>query len=347
YPSIPAIRIVRQNMGQHFVTPPWNGMGGLIVGFYFFAIGLAFLMPLDLSFSCWFFFILLKLGLVLSTATGWNQLRSAGGGFDRAYPFLYSQAFGAYIGMFIMIVWNSRRYIRSVLRTAFTSNKELDDSTEPISYRAAIIGAALGMLLLGVFAREIGMSYWVIVVFFAIYFSLAVVVSRIRAELGMPVHDMPSMGPDYGLITASGTGALGMQNIIGFGLFHWFNRTYASHPMPHQLEGYKIAERTNTPARQMFIAMCIAAVVAMPIGFWMLLHNYFNLGGSTAKMEYWALGMGGETWSTVGDRLKNPTPPNTTAMGFVVVGFIVSMALGAMRRMFPWFPLHPLAYAAA
>lgn len=348
YPYIPALRIARQDVGQYFSTPPWNGMGGLWIGFYFFAIGLAFLMPLDLSFSCWFFFILLKLTIVMSTATGWNQLRVAGGGFDKAYPFVASQSFGAYIGMFAMIIWSSRKYLASVLRTAFTRNKELDDSNEPITYRAAIIGAASGILFLGWFASRMGMSLWVVVAFFAIYFALAVVVSRIRAELGMPVHDMPISGPDYAIITATGTGPLGIKNLIGFGLFHWFNRTYASHPMPHQLEGYKIAERTNTPARQMFTAMCIAAVVAVPIAFWMLLHNYFQLGGGTAKMEYWALGMGGETWGGIFmDRMKNPTPPNTTSMCFVALGFVVSMLLGAMRRTFPWFPLHPLAYAAA
>ncbi|MDO8684438.1 MAG: hypothetical protein Q7N50_13260 [Armatimonadota bacterium] len=347
YPSVPAIRIVRQGINQYFVTPPWNSIGTTWVGFYFFAIGLAFIMPLDLSFSCWIFFILLKLEFVLCSSMGWNQLRVQGGGFDRGYPFPYSQAFGAYSAMVVMIIWNARKYFGSVLRTAFTKNKEIDDSREPISYRTAVIGVMVGVIFLGGFAMRMGMSFPVVAAFFLIYFALAIVVARIRAELGFPVHDMPGMGPQNALIAIAGTKPLGTQNLIGFALFHWFNRTYASHPMPHELEGYKVAERTKTPARQMFVAMCIAAVVAMPIGFWMLLHIYYNLGGATAKMEYWALGMGGEAWGTLADRLNNAVPTNTTALIFVMLSFCASLAMGWLRRLFPWFPLHPLAFAAA
>ncbi|MDO8589177.1 MAG: hypothetical protein Q7T82_19295 [Armatimonadota bacterium] len=347
YPSVPAFRIVRQNVGVYLTTPPWNAMGGIMVGFYFFAIGLAFLMPLDLSSSCWFFYILLKLELVLCAAMGWNQLRVPGGGFDRSFPFTYSQSYGAYFGMFVMILWTSRRYLASVFRTAFTRHKEIDESREAVSYRVALLGAAVGMLFLGLFSWAMGMSLWIIPIFFVLYFAMAIVVARIRAELGMPVHDMHVMGPASPLIAAAGTTPLGTANIVGFGLFHWFNRTYASHPMPHQMEGFKTAERTGAAARQMFVAMCIAGAVALPVGFWMLLHNYYHLGGATARMEMWALGMGGETWYTVMDRLKNPTPWNPTSLGFVGIGFCVATALGSLRRALPWFPLHPLAYAAA
>jgi len=347
FPSVPHVQIVRRNIGTLFTQPPWSAMGGIPMGFYFWAIGLAFLMPLELSFSCWVFFWLMKMELVICSATGINELTVPGGGFDRGYPFLMSQSYGAYLGFFAMSLWTSRRYLARVYRTAFLGTREEDESREAVSYRTAILGAAAGFVFLAVFAYLMGMTRWVIVVFFAFYFVFAIIISRIRAELGFPTHDMHVMGPQYLLLTTNGTEKLAANNLTGFSLFAWFNRTYASHPSPHTLEGYKIGEQTNTPARQIFVAVIIAAVLAMPIGFWALLHNYFHYGGATSRMEQWASGFGSECWKRLDTWLKQPFPPNTTAMVFVGVGFAVSMLLGWMRVHFISFPFHPLAYAIA
>ncbi len=345
YPSIPCIQISRRDVGYLITNQPWSAMGGITVAYYFWAIGLAFLMPLELSFSCWVMYWLMKMELVFCEATGINDVRVLGAGFDRGYPFLLSQSYGAYLGFFAMSIWTSRHYLARVFRTAFLGTTEEDESREAVSYRTAILGAAAGFVFLSVFAYMIGMTRWVIVVFFTFYFIFAIIISRIRAELGFPTHDMHIMGPQHMLFTTVGTQNLPQQNLTVFSLFFWFNRTYASHPSPHTLESYKIAEQTNTPARHMFIAVTIAAIFAMPIGFWMLLHNYFHYGGATSHMEQWARGFGSDCWNTLARWIQQPFPPNTTAMGFIGVGFAVSMLLGWMRVRFISFPLHPLAYA--
>ena len=347
WPSIPHIPIVRRNIGQYITQPPWNAMGGIPMGFYFWAIGLAFLMPLELSISCWVFYWLVNLEQVGCAALGWNQLTVPGGGFDSAFPFKMSQSWGAYVGFFVMSMWNSRRYLGRVIRTAFMGTKEEDDSSEAISYGAAILGALAGVTALSFVAFAIGMSWWVICVFWTFYFVFAVICSRIRAELGFPTHDMHVMQPQHLIETAVGTQRLAHEDKVGFALFYWFNRTYASHPSPHQLESFKIAERTNIHARQMFVAVLIAGVFAMPIGFWMLLNMYYHNGGATARVEQWALGFGSEAWRNLEAQIQRPYPANPTAMAFVGVGFAISMLLGWSRTRFAWFPLHPLAYAIA
>jgi len=347
YPSVPYIRIVRRDIGGYFSTPPWNAMGYIPMGFYFWAIGLAFLMPLELSFSCWFFYWLTKLELVGSRALGLHELNVLGGGFDRAYPFLNSQAFGAYFGFFVMSMWASRHYLKRVLRTAFLGTKEEDESREPVSYRTAILGALAGVLFLCGFGYRMGMSLWVVAVFFVLYLVFGVIISRIRSELGFPVPDMYPMGPQYLLTTAPGTANLATQDLVGFSVFTWFNKSYASHLSPHQMESYKLSERTGSTARQMFLAVLIAGIVALPIGFWMLLHMYFRNGGATANVEMYALLHGSQTWNQLAGWIRQPQPPNLVAMVFVGVGFVISMFLGWLRLRFLSFPFHPLAYALA
>lgn len=346
YPSIPYIRIARQWLPIG-TTPPWNAIGGVMLGFYFWAIGIAFLMPLELSFSCWFFFWLMQLERVACSAAGLQGVSVPGGGFENSYPFLNSQSYGAYLGFFAMSMWVSRNYLKRVFRTAFLGTKEEDESREPITYRTAILGIVFGSLVLSTFARAIGMSLWVIGAFFVLYFVFAVIICRIRAELGFPTHDMHSMNPPYPILTAVGTQgeALTRHDLMGFSLFFWFNRTYASHPAPHQLEGLKIADRTNASARQMFKAILIAGIFAMPIGFWMLLHMYYHNGGATAHVQMWAMGFGNDCWNRLAGWMTKPFPSNPTSMGFVGVGFVISLLLGWARVRFLSFPFHPLAYA--
>lgn len=347
FPSVPGLQTKRLDMSQYLTTPPWNGIGQFNRSFYLFAIGIAFLMPLDLSFSCWFFFLLYKLELVLSTAAGWNQVSIGGGGFDTTYPCTNSQAFGAYMAVCVLTLWSGRHYMKQVWQTAFTKIKTLDESNEPITYRNAILGTGAGFLALSIFAYLIGISIIIILAFFLVYFALAITVARVRAQLGFPVHDMHVMGPHNLMLTSVPSDTLGTKNLIGFISFYWFNRTYASHPMPHQLEGFKMAERMKSSSKELFTACVIASAIAMPIGFWMILHNYFQYGAGTAKVEVWATGYGRETAISLTNWITNPTPTNVTSLEFVGIGFAFAWFLNWMRMRFIWFPFYPLAYAVA
>jgi hypothetical protein len=64
-------------------------------------------------------------------------------------------------------------------------------------------------------------------------------------------------------------------------------------------------------------------------------------------MEQWAMQFGRDCWAQLENWITKPFPSNPTAVGFVGVGFGVSMLLGWLRLRFLWFPFHPLAYAIA
>ncbi|HHX40027.1 MAG TPA: hypothetical protein GX715_08690 [Armatimonadetes bacterium] len=347
FPSIPGVPIKRRNIGFLFTQRPWSAIGAVNISFYFFAIGLTFLMPLDISFSCWFFYWFHKMQLVLGSATGWSYQARPGGGFDSVFPYANSQAFGAYMAVFLMGVWGARHHFARVWRTARGLPGGLDDSAEPLRYRAALIGVAVGGLALIGFGITAGLTWWVAIVYFAVYFALAVLVCRIRAEVGLPVHDMHVMGPHSILIATSGTQALGARNLSIFSLFYWFNRTYASHPMPHQMEAFKLAERTGASGRRMAMALMAAAAVALPCAFWLLLDNAYRNGCATGRVEVWGTGFGNEVYNRLQSWTKNAMPVNYTSMGFIGGGFGFAMLLGIARLRLSWFPFHPLAYAVA
>ena len=62
----------RQSLAPYLQQTPWSAISGTNVSFYPFGITISFLMPLDLSFSAWLFYLLYKAELVISAAAGWE-----------------------------------------------------------------------------------------------------------------------------------------------------------------------------------------------------------------------------------------------------------------------------------
>ena len=230
YPAIPNIP-VKQQWIFRFTEKPWNAIGWMPVAFYPFVIGIGFLMPLDLSFSCWFFYLVWKAERVIGSAAGVGL---------KGYPFYGEQATGVWIGIFLFTIWVSRKHLKRVLAGAFGKTSHEEERGEPMPYRMALLGIIVGMGLLVIFCGQIGMTVWVTLVYFVVYFALGVTLTRIRAELGPPVHNLYLAGPDFFITRITGTRRLGAGNLTGMTLLYWINaESYRSSPMPHQMEGMK------------------------------------------------------------------------------------------------------------
>ena len=124
------------------------------------------------------------------------------------------------------------------------------------------------------------MKLWVVVVFFVLYYAFALSITRLRAELGTPVHDFHATGPDQIMTEVFGTRILGGRTLTAFSLYHFFNRTYRSHPIPHLGEGIKIASQTGMDSKRLFWVMVVALFISAPVFFWVYLHLSYKYQGS-------------------------------------------------------------------
>lgn len=350
YPGIPALFSSGNgtsgafDLGQAFTSHPWNAVGTIPVTFYPFVIGLGMLMPTDFLFSLWFFYLFWKLQLVAVAAYGWDA--------DPRMPYAPTQSFGAYLLFFFSSLWMARGYLVQVWKCALGDPSTLDDRDEPIRYRTALLGIAAGLLLLIGFSVALGMAWWLAIVFFAIYFSLGVAITRMRAELGTPIHDLHQGGPDTLLPALLGT-QLRTADLGVCSLYFWFNRAYRCQPMPIQLEAFKMAETVaggdirRADLRGWFGALLLAAVAGILAGFWALLHLLYQFG-ALAKADHIATyAFSVEAWNRLSDWIKAPKPPNQSVLYAALVGFGFALFLQAMRVRFAWWPFHPLAYAVS
>ena len=338
YPGIPTI--LTPGFGQSyldlapfFAAKPWNALGWTPLSFYPFMIGLGMFMPLDFLFSCVFFYWFWKLEKVFCVAMAYDQ--------DPRFPYTENQAFGAYLSFCLYSVWISRHYIGQVFRRALGRPSELDDSREPMTYRNALLGIVGGVGALVTFASYLGMPIWIGLLFFLIYFALALAITRMRAELGTPIHDLHFTGPETILTRIAGSRTFSADNLTVFGLFYWFNRAYRSHPMPHQLEGYKLAEQSRSDYRQWNRAMLVLGGVAVFVAFWAILHLMYSYGAEGKSR----LTFGLEPYTKIEGWMKTPEVAKFGEGLSVCVGFGIAFLLQWLRVRLPWWPLHPLAFA--
>jgi len=162
-----------------------------------------------------------------------------------------------------------------------------------------------------------------------VYFAIAVAVTRMRAELGPPTHDLHFIGPDQSLTTILGTRDMSGPTLGTMTLYYWFNRAYRCHPMPHQLEGLKMAQITRTSPRGLLIAMGVAALVGIISVYWVTLHVSYRLGAYN-RLASW---------------LSTPLRPNVAGIWAMVVGFAVAATLMVVRMHVYGWPFHALGFA--
>jgi len=337
YPNLPRINVQHVNLqGQGiFATRPWNAVGFTCYSFYPFAVGLGYLLPLDLLFSCWFFYLFWKAQLVLSAQMAWDVTPD--------FPFVREQSFGGWVAILVFLLWNGRHYFSEMIKRVLGEPSDLEDHEEALPYRHAFLGMLIGFGLLVAFFIWAGLSpHWAALALF-IYFALAVAVTRLRAELGPPVHDLHFTGPDHMLTRVFGTPAFSGQDLTILSFFYWFNRAYRSHPMPFGVEGLKAAKDIRASQKVMFWSLILAAVVGTLAAFWAYLHLAYAYG----VQAKWNQGSGfaAEAYNRLNGWLQTPQPPNPYGQGAVGVGFVFCALLMIARIKFPWWPLHPIGYA--
>ena len=148
------------------------------------------------------------------------------------------------------------------------------------------------------------------------------------------------------LTSAVGTSNLSHSTLGAIPLFWFISRRLDSHIMPHQLEAFKISDRSKMNNRGTLWAMLLGSFLGTVATFWILLHVSYKTGLDNIpypSISAWAR----EPWMYLGQWMLHPTGVNFRYIGLVGLGFVVAMFLAVMRAQFVWWPLHPIGYAVA
>lgn len=315
-----------------FTQPPWTAIRDFYLTFYPFAIGLAFLVPLDVSFSCWFFYLFAKAQAVMGYALGYGNVPNM--------PFVMEQGIGAWTTFGVILLYATRRHLAVVFRIALSKQKG-EDAGEPLPYRVAFWGLIAGMSVFFGFWWAAGMSpVWVLVVL-CLYLLLSICITRVRAEAGgqHTVWDLEPMN----VFRLFDSRWLGPANIVAAAMHHWYWRLNRSHIMPSQMEAFKLAGEHRIALRSMALPVAAALVAATFFGMWACLHVFYG-EGALAKCQGFAQWTNIEMslWIDSGINIGfKPEAGRWLAVG-LAAGFVCLLTW--LRSLFVWFPFHPLGY---
>jgi hypothetical protein len=341
YPMVPLIkvRVIHYDayMAGLFQGFPWYALSGTRISFYPFAIGMGMLLPTDLAFSCWFFYLFWAVQRLLATTLGFGGIPE--------FPYVAEQSAAAYIALALFALYMAKDHLRDVWQ-GLRGMLDPGDAGEPMPNRVSAWMVGLGFVFLIGFSLRMGMWAAIALVVFGIYFLYSLTITRVRAELGPPAHDLHMAGPDQVLTNILGSNGriLPAKQLTGLKMYFWFNRAYRSHPMPIQLESFKIADHVGIPLGAMNQALIIAAAVGIVSAFWAETQVYYVYGIST-KMSFVAKVFGTEPFNQLQSWLTNGQPPNFGKAGAYVVGLVVTLVGMALRVRYLWWPFHPVGYA--
>jgi hypothetical protein len=260
-------------------------------------------------------------------------------------PFVREQTVGAYFGIALFALWTGRHYFGSIISQVLQGRHPEDESRQALSYQVLLVAlVALIAVLLSFMTRVLGVTMAGAVIWLTGYLLLSLAITRMRAEFGLPVHDLFT-GPYDMMVRIGGAATLGRANVKGLGMLWWLERVQRSHPMPHGIEGLALGERRGVQGSGMLGALALATVIGAVGSFWASLHLSYTHGFATVPGDASYLGRG--AFTRPASFLSNPAGPHWGRAGGMLAGAAFTIGLLLMRQRYVWWPFHPAGYAAS
>ncbi len=338
YPSLPLINVrFIGDLHQYFQSPPFSSIGWTPIGIFPYMAVIGFFMPTDLLFSCIFFFFFRKFMQVFTYSIGYTESAGVfgGGGLVPSAPYFSEQSWGAFIGLFVTAGWVARSYLKEVWQKILHGGGDKSD----VPPRFAFIGLLVCLAGLSGIGLFVGIPLWMVLFETILFLMFSAALTRMRAQIGAPSHEMAFMGPNQLMVDFIGTQALpqaGISRMVT--TFFIYNRLHRSHPMPHQLETMKMGESARVSQRGLFAAILFATVLGSVLGHMSYISKGYLYG---AQNGAWDSG------GVAAQIIDQHRPANPVGILFVFIGFLVVLGLDFIRFRLPGFPLHPVGYALA
>ena len=346
FPNVPNVALDFQATPLLEAAPaPWKALAPMYLTWSTLHLGVCYLIPTDILFSAWFFYVLRKALEVVGYANGWREL-----GWDaRGFPYTRAQSAGAWAVLFVLLVWAERKHLGRVLASALYLSKEKpDDQGEFGSYAGAGRTLVLGTVFLVWWSVQSGMSLGLAVAFYAFFWILNVTMTRVYAQVGPPILELYYLDPQKTLTTVFGTLGQSPGSLTQFSLMYWINRDHRGQPMAHQLSAFYVGKAAgNVNPRALGAWVLVAFAVGALTCLLTYLHWAYKLGEDTFVSGGWREAGSRAAISRIHEWVYQAKGPQWTEIGFMGIGGALAWLLAKINFTFIGTPFHPIGYALA
>ncbi len=295
-------------------------------------IGLAFLVPADVSLSVWLMFLVGRFQLWVAYALA---LPEGGGSYT---PLMRWQQFGAYVVFFAGMLFMARRHLWDVVRRAF-GRAGPDDAREPVGYRWGFWGLVACVAFMAGWDVYHGMHVYTALVTLLLMFISALVYARLVAQGGLPLSENiwvmhRAAEGIVGTTHFSPAGALiaTMQS----GMLVTWPRTVLA---PMAINSMRIASVLGKRRRLLVPALMAALVLAMVCTTEVTLRQAYAHGALNFTGNHLPNYAFTEATRIIQGRVTTASAvyPRPLVLGAVLMAFLMFM-----RARFYWWPVHPV-----
>jgi hypothetical protein len=339
YPWVPSFQL-KANFYTFFASRPWSAFGGVPIGFYPIAIGLAYFIPTDVNFSCWFFYFLMRFLLVGAAALGLDTNQPI---TVSSFPFREEQAAGAWIAYAAVALWLGRRQLAQAYRIA--AGRDRDDAAEGSMFRGAGATLILSLALIFGFGALAGLPLWLSVGIFTIYLLYVITAARVRAEVGTQWTFAPLVwDPNQIFLLGLGSGIFGARTLTTLAVMEGITVDVRGQPMGNQMESLKMAEEVGLSRRHLTAVIVIATLTGLPLAFFTSFQHWYHTGALTAKANWYHIYKVQLNYNYLFAKMDAPTKFNLTGLSAVGLSGVATVILALLRTRFAGWPFHPLGY---
>ncbi len=323
-----------------FQGTPLQGLQLVNFSLNWIAIGLAYLVPADVSLSVWLFYLLGRVELQTSAWLG-STLHHGGTGSQ----LVRWQRLGAYATFTVGALYMARRHLRDVIAKAFGRGENVDDGAEPISFRVAFWGVVLCSLGALWWFVHYGMGLPAALSFFGLLMLTQFAHARIVAQSGLYRTSPLANGP--GLLQAlSGGGLYGprgavLANMQYTAMIHGNNSMLG----PAAIHVLRIAKVFKKHRRWLVPAVLAALVVAIVASSWTCIYQAYYSGGVNFSNQWAVISNPQYSFQRAHIMITRPTEAEVhwtpLFLGVGMTSFVMFM-----RARFYWWPVHSIGILA-
>ncbi|MCZ6633882.1 MAG: hypothetical protein O7G87_10785 [bacterium] len=305
-------------------------------------MGLAYLCPVDMLFSVWFYDLvnIFKTGML--NRTGFTV--GLEGQPSKAGEIMMLEMHGALVCLVLWSLWVAREHLKETIQKAFIRPEE--DDGVPVTYRTAWLGLVLSSVGLGGWMMSVGMTFGAVVgqmiLMFFCYFGIA----KYAAATGFTFLS-PAGGKGVALMnTVVGTthlteGSQAMMTLINRNVFLGASsRTTALAAMPHI---FRMLGQSLTRHPWIWGMVPLAYLVGYISAGGFYLNRCYVEGGLNGLMVPWPMdALTSRVPYIEGSKITvfDPQKFGVWTLGFAQAGFLMYL-----RNRFSWWPFHPVALA--
>ena len=266
-PAVPGIPISGVVLKEAEQTGVLAGLGRIELVLLPWLVAIAYLIPKDLSFSCWFFWFV-QVGMVMVAISFGATAGSPEGWYTSDFPAVHHQGGGVVLALTGWAFWAGRHHLRHCLRLAFTRRGAQRPTAEAWVYRSAIIGFVVTLAYMVVFCVAAGTRPFIALPMVGLIVTYYVMWARLRAETGLSLIAFP-FRVDELLVAPLGNRILRDPEVVMLFNLRWsyfpgFSDS-AEVTTGNAIDGFKVADSARIRFEKLLPAMLVGFVLSMAV----------------------------------------------------------------------------------